>query len=141
MKAFVEWEQHVKEGFIRPSFEEVVKQTREGFVHADSVITVPGVDEWPSDVDGISIQFYKKVGFNSIYTKTIKDIPRPAPAYTPKVGDAVFYSNGCNVTLIVDGFSENGLYKSKDFGFIPCDQVKPFNAKYIGEPWDMIPSF
>jgi hypothetical protein len=84
---------------------------------------------------------YRSVG------KGEKYIPKTAPKWTPKVGDAVFIVRGNDTDVSVVRFShvdEHGIYrvttaKGQIQGFMPS-LVKPFDPAYIGKPWSEIPN-
>ena len=122
---------------------EVIQLSRLNTIPADRAIEVPDVGEWPKGSRGITILFTDGTqrdwdDFRRGNEWKIAYIPRPVPAWTPKVGDAVFYANGCNVTLVKDGFTGDCLVSTKDFGFVPIDQLKPFRESAIGLPWSEI---
>lgn len=76
------------------------------------------------------------------YVKTGEYIRRPAPAWTPKVGDTVFYRHtgnnvGVGVIESIKDYGKTAYYMkgSRDTGWY---EVKPFDATKIGKPWEEI---
>ena len=86
------------------------------------------------------------IGFNSDYDwQDIKVIPRTAPAWTPKVGDAVFCKTGINIvcyTMVVTKIDLPSIHLTgglSDWTMLIGD-IKPFHPDHIGKSWQDIPA-
>lgn len=148
MKALTFEEWYEKEG--QAYVEEVVRKSwnaaREGMIPADRAIEVPDVGEWPAGSKGISIRFadYDEEYFDDLVAGwNIKYIPRPVPAWVPKVGDPVFavFGESTECRFSVARYEGNGRVtwpngRLSEVGEV--DRCKPFDASKIGKPWSEI---
>ena len=138
MMSFEEW----REGVTNRTHREDFDLARQGTIPASEAVRIP--ISW----DSRPWATYVKIAYCSKdMAKTsdrcgdvIMTIPRPVPQWVPKVDEPIFYGNSCSVTLVMEGFTLDGLIKTKDFGFVPGNSIKPFNPKHIGKPWHQIPS-
>lgn len=160
MKAYKDYEDWNKNGGWNEELEcsnsarnwrEVWKQARQGMIPEDEAVRIPPVSEWPVWArritvwyDGFRDQSEEEDGA----AKIIKEIKRPAPAWTPKVCDVVFcLSDGHGKEIYVGVITAGGRYNECDFlvktndgdeGDWTLSNLKPFDASKIGLPWEQI---
>lgn len=113
---------------------------RIGYIPADRAIEVPEVGEWPEWANCVVVHY----GGCDVQVSNIATIPRPVPAWTPKVGDAVFAYNG-GMPWVAKVIPEPEGTKVSDF-YVVCsdgqeswwgkDGLKPFDHAKIGLPWE-----
>lgn len=141
--AFWTWKEDAKRHFFDTA--------RQGTIPEDEAIKIPPVEEWPGGANSI------RMCYSSHTPKHPKDwhhtddpagmvqyIPRPDPAWTPKVGEAVFarMADTTRVGKVISADIKANYYyvRTQDGledgygGF--C--LKPFDPAKIGLPWDEI---
>ena len=137
---FEEWAKEYHNGNNSQFNRECFDQARIGMVPTDSVITVPEVGDWPEWALVLELRFTGP-GNQQFY----RGIPRPVPAWTPKVGDAVFVGDwiGVFVGKTHDHIAHDGKDRvmiRKDEYITDWSDIKPFNPAYIGKTWSEIPN-
>jgi len=122
---------------IRGYFRSMLTAARIGYIPADRAIEVP--DEWPHGVTEVRLYWYPQKEPNHEH---FKSIPRPVPAWVPKVNDVVFAGHPettVGIVECVDG-SMRVSVKCIDghIGLWAVENVKPFDPSKIGLPWSEI---
>lgn len=117
---------------------------RVGMIPESEAVRIPPVT-WRDDFAVLSVELVaKNSNYECVYSGHIADIPRPIPAWAPKLDEPIFFigpDGGVSVGKVnqetVDGLSimatNGGRWSSHGM------KMKPFNAAYIGKPWDEIP--
>lgn len=118
-------------------------EARVGMIPEDEAVRTPPVEVWPEWSKGICYQYaFLGQKTNNLEWKPLKYIPRPAPAWTPKVGDAVFAYNGglpwIAVVEKMDGDMPTVRCSDGDRSAWPLANLKPFDATKIGCKWEEI---
>jgi len=138
------WDRSNKEpGPIRDLVDEVFLLARRGTIPAEGAISVPDVGEWPEWADEIRVVYAHNSGRVVYRVPIIKIIPRPIPAWTPKVGEVVFFRDPNMVHVaVIHGIDRGIRYEVQkadgqfDGGTITT--IKPFDPAKIGKPWSEI---
>lgn len=130
---------------------------RVGMVPEDECVRLPKVEDWPEWAVGVRLVFEQglawttpsKDGVNAVSTTDQKIravsgmgyVKRPTPAWTPKVGDAVFWDDTSTVYTVSlvgdDGYADlsDGMDRA------PIARLKPARSlDQLGKPWEEIPN-
>ena len=129
--------------------EKAWSDARQGMVPEDECIRLPKLEEWKDKSKGIAIMFadYNEEFFhdNDKARWGIQYIPRPIPAWVPRVGDAVFAvgANCAHGPKVAKVLKQNGKwfnvqFTDRDTGEYDIGHLKPFDASKIGKPWSEI---
>lgn len=127
-----------------PFWEALFNAARQGMIPADRAIEVPDVGEWPRHATAIRVTYDWDCVDEAIGAPVIAVIPRPVPAWTPKVGDAVFANDtedsGYILTLKIHDIDDEGRCEMVDhFGtWWHRTHLKLFDQAKIGLPWEEI---
>ncbi len=120
---------------------EVFESARIGMIPEGEAVRIPSVSEWPEGVEAVYVGYYDK----GVLVKRIAYIPRPMPAWTPKVGDFVFIN--LDLDYVTKGIGigevasiEHDRYKIKGMPNTSWFRtaLKHFDASKIGRPWEEI---
>ena len=153
MMDFKEWNElsawdlkiDTREEFMQYLFE----KARQGTIPASSdlgeAVRIPPVSEWPEWASDMVCEFRSDFG-RTQHVLRFHTQSRPVPQWVPKVGEAVFLFHGEHSSVGVgeihtdfgpDFVIKNGAMQRP---IVHLSDLKPFNPKYIGKPWDQIPS-
>jgi hypothetical protein len=152
----ITYEQWYKLFGLVASTEQIFNAARQGMIPADNTIAIPRVEDWPEWAKSAKFIYseYPVGGFVKKELDVIYAIPRPTPPkpqWTPKVGDTVFagepettigiIANPCPSFLLDEtDVVYNVLCQDGHQGVWRAKFIKPFNKRYIGQPWDQIPN-
>ena len=120
-------------------------------IPADRAIEVPDVGEWPIRANSVILS-YSPFSTEQQNRKglwgLIKHIPRPVPAFVPRINDMVFFIDhkghvdiGRIVTDGSDGSdgSNPSIRRSRNVDYYTqVKNIKPFDPSKIGLPWEAI---
>jgi hypothetical protein len=145
MMSFEEWKDSVWDIAtntppLETGLKELFDKARLGTIPAWGVIAAPPVEKWDAETTELAIYAYDQHGCQQFYLGTV---PRPTPAWTPKVGEAVFAKIQPSNKLIVgrihrvSGEIVDIEYDGIILGGTFLD-VKPFSESKIGKPWSEI---
>jgi len=145
---FEEWweENWKKDEFLQSDFSGGHKiawdAARLGMIPEDEAVRIPDVGDWPVDANEIRVGYAHNSSGMIYRVPLIKVIPRPTPAWTPKVGDAVFFKSVGDIKHIgiVNEVTVTQVVVAYDSMFIPVslEVVKQFSVEAIGKPWGEI---
>lgn len=145
---FEEWDKATtgdkwfSQGYLKGIFD----LARKGMIPEDEAVRIPPVEEW-GQAKGIVVIFSHlndHTNWNSKNrTEVIKYIPRPVPAWTPKVGEAVFAvideHRECRFSIArYEGDNRVTWPNGRLSAVGEVDKIKPFSPEKIGLKWEEI---
>lgn len=140
------WEKTVGTGvwttLERMAAHDAFHASRVGMVPEDECVRLPKMEEYPEWATSVVLVWSRQ---EEPWTTEIGRVSRPTPAWTPKVGDAVFFSVTVSLSVgdvvcvgIVSDVNSKGYCAVNNDKTTHYKKVKPFDATKIGKPWDEI---
>lgn len=115
----------------------VFELARLGMIPAEGAIAAPPVEEWPEWAEYAELAYVGKMGAGVGEVRSINKSYRPAPAWTPKVGDGVFWRD--TKVIFTIAAIDNSIYVLSKGGWASLGELKPASSlDQLGKPWEEI---